>query len=418
MSKEKYKKIVKGLGIMVIIAAIFVVGAFAGTTNVVARIITPAKFANAQALENVSSTAPSNENLSEFWYVWNLMNQKYPFTSTAPSNQDKIYGAISGLVSSYKDPYTEFFPPQEATLFNDQVAGSFGGVGLEVGMQDGSVTVIAPLKGSPADLAGIKSGDLITEINGQKTSLMDIDTAISLIRGDVGTQVTLTILRGGSSDPLHFTITRSVVSVPTIDTAVKGDVFIISLYSFTQDSADLFKGALQKFVASGKTKLIIDLRDNPGGYLDDAVDIASYFLPTGTTVVKEDSGGATPEVIDTSKGYTLLSKNPQIVVLINGGSASASEILSSALSQNGVAKLVGTQSYGKGSAQQVVDLPDGSAVKITVAKWLTPNGTSISEKGITPDVVVDESTAVKDPKTGIYSDPQMEAALKLLDSGK
>ena len=415
MHKEKYQKTIRALGILALAFVVFVVGAYAGTQKTIAKILEPAAFTNAQSLSGVSSTAPSNENLSEFWYVWNLMNQKYSFTTTAPTDQDKIYGAISGMVSSYKDPYTEFFPPQEAQLFNDQVTGSFGGVGLEVGMQDGLITVIAPLKGSPADAAGLKSRDIITAINGQKTSLMNLDTAISLIRGNVGTQVTLTVLRGGSSDPLHFTITRKVVSLPTIDTATKGDVFVISLYSFTQDSANLFKGALQKFIDSGKKKLIIDLRDNPGGYLDDAVDIASYFLPVGQTVVKEDSGGAIPEVVDSSKGFTLLSANPQMVVLINGGSASASEILSGALSEHGVAKIVGTQSYGKGSVQQVMNLPDGAAVKITVAKWLTPNGISISQKGITPDVVVDESGAVKDPKTGIYSDPQMEAAIKLLD---
>ena len=405
---QNYKKALRILGIVAVVAAVFVVGAFVGSTNKVSGFLNPASTV-------ASDTTPSaTADLSEFWGVWNLMQKTYPFKDKVPTDKDAVYGAISGMVSSYGDPYTMFFPPKQAKLFNDQVKGSFGGIGAELGVKDGAITVIAPIKGSPAEAAGIKTGDIITEINGKKTDSLDIDTAISLIRGDIGTTVTLGVIHPNGNQIEKIIITRQVVNLPIIDTATHGDVFEISLYEFSQDSASLFKDALGKFQASGKQKLVIDLRGNPGGYLDAAVDIASYFLPSGVTVVQEDSGNNAPRVVHQSLGYTLLNPIPKIAILVNGGSASASEILSGALSEQGVATLVGTTTYGKGSVQQVTDLPDGSAVKITVAKWLTPKGVSISEKGITPQIIV-KDTPTKDPKTGIVTDPQLDAAIKLLD---
>lgn len=409
MSHQTYHRIIRWIGFLVVIAAVFVAGAYAGTKKPVARFFTP----HSSAVVDVPSTNLSNIDLSEFWYVWNLMNARYPFAKQAPDDSDKVYGAISGLVSSYKDPYTVFFPPQEAKLFNDQVKGSFGGVGMEVGMKNGLVTVIAPIKDSPAEKAGIKAGDIVTEIDTKKTDLMDIDTAISMIRGEVGSKVTLGIARKGATEIQHITITRDIVKLPVLETTEKGDTFIISLYTFSENSAQLFTEALEKFQTSGKSRLVIDLRNNPGGYLDAAVDIASYFLPSGTTIVRENSGVDKPEIIHQSKGYTLLTSTPRVAILINGGSASASEILAGALSEHGIAKLVGTTSFGKGSVQEVVDLPDRSAVKITVAKWLTPKGVSISDKGITPSKIV-EDTGTLDKKTGKYSDPQLDAAIKLI----
>ena len=408
MHKERYNSISRAVGYGLLVLVIFVIGAYVGTQKSVAQFLNPGQSATA------TLTPAGTQDLSEFWSVWNLIQQKYPFTDKAPADKDKVYGAISGLVQSYKDPYTIFFPPEQAKLFDAQVKGSFGGVGMEVGIKDGFITVVAPLKGSPAEKAGIKSGDIVTEINSKKTDSMSIDQAVSLIRGELGTTVDLAIARKGAGEIKHYTITRDTVSLPVVDTSEKGDVFIISFYSFSEDSANLFKAALQKFADSGKQKLVIDLRNNPGGYLDSAIDIASYFLPAGKTVVKENSGPKTPEVVHQSRGYTLLPSVPKLAILINGGSASASEILSGALSEQKVATLIGATSFGKGSVQEVVHLDDGSSLKITVAKWFTPNGVSISEKGITPDIAV-EDKPVKNPKTGKYSDPQLEAALKFLD---
>ena len=403
-----YHHVLKGTGITVLVFLVFILGVFAGTKPSIAKIV------GANGTISTEPITAQNKDLSEFWYVWNLMQEKYPFKEKTPDDQAKIYGAISGMVNAYKDPYTVFFPPQEAKLFGDQVKGSFGGVGMEVGIKKGFITVVAPMKGSPAEQAGIKAGDIIAEINGKKTDSLDIDSAISLIRGEVGTTVDLSVARTGSPEFLHFKITRDIVKVPIIETKEQGDVFIINFYSFSEDSADLFTQALEKFVASGKTKLVIDLRNNPGGYLDAAVDIASYFLPRGATVVKENAGTKASEVIHESKGYGLLTNNPKIIVLINGGSASASEILAGALSESNVATLVGTTSFGKGSVQQVIDLDGGSAIKITVAKWFTPNGVSISEKGITPAVTV-EDKPILNKKTQKYSDPQLTKAIEILD---
>lgn len=284
---------------------------------------------------------------------------------------------------------------------------------MEVGEKDGSVTVIAPMKGSPAEKAGVQSGDIISEVDGKSIDMMDIDSVINVIRGDVGTTVVLGIYRKGEASIKNISIVRDTVKLPTLDTEIKGDVFVISLYSFSENSAQLFTEALKKFNESGKTKLIVDLRNNPGGYLEAAVDIGSYFLKSGEVIVKENSGPDTKEVLHKSKGFTLLDKQPKMIILINGGSASASEILAGALSEAGVAKLVGTTTFGKGSVQELLPLEDGSSLKVTVAKWFTPKGVSISQKGIAPTVVV-EDKPVKDPKTGKYSDPQMDAALKLL----
>lgn len=406
MTTTTYTKIVRTIGFLFIIAGVFVAGAYAGTQTVVAKIINPAKPVDQIPL---SETV----DLSEFWDVWETLEKKYPFKVSVPENTAKVYGAITGLVASYGDPYTVFFPPKEAKLFNDQVKGSFGGVGMEVGNKEGIITVIAPMKNSPAEQAGIQAGDAIVTINDTSTDGMSIDDAINLIRGEVGTQVTLGIYRKTFTEIQSFTITRAIVTIPTLETETRGDVFIISLYSFSENSARLFKEALQSFIASGSKKLIIDLRNNPGGYLDASVDIASYFLPSGKPIVREHAGEGTREIVYSSKGYTLIKDQPEIIILINQGSASASEILAGALMEHKSATSVGTQTFGKGSVQELVHFPDASSLKVTVAKWFTPKGVSISEKGITPDVVITEKP-VKNPKTGKYSDPQMDAALKLL----
>jgi carboxyl-terminal processing protease len=415
MNKATYTKNLRRIGYLLLVCLVFILGAYTGTRKTVAEFISPDKnIPAASSLDGISSAPVAGQDLSQFWYVWNLMQNKYPFADKAPKSGDKIYGAISGMVSSYKDPYTVFFPPQQAKLFNDQVKGAFGGVGMEVGIKNSLLTVIAPIKDSPAYNAGIKSGDIVVQIDRKKTESLDIDSAISLIRGDVGTMVDIGVVRKGLSETKHFQIVRDIVKLPVIDTAVNKDVFVISFYSFSENSAQLFKEALDKFKASGKQKLIIDLRNNPGGYLDAAVDIASYFLPNSATIVRESTGSTNPETSYTSRGYGLLEKNPKLVVLINGGSASASEILAGALSENKVATLIGATSFGKGSVQQVMNLDDGSSVKITVAKWLTPNGVSISEKGIVPEIPV-EDKAVLNKKTGKYSDPQLDAAVSLLN---
>ncbi|MBI5139722.1 S41 family peptidase [Candidatus Nomurabacteria bacterium] len=347
--------------------------------------------------EAVSVASEKNEiensvDFSSFWKVWNTIDTKYPGAEKV-SNEERVYGAISGLLDSLDDPYSVFFPPAEAKIFEEDISGNFTGVGMEVGRKDKILTVIAPLKDTPAYRAGIKSGDRILKIDGHDTTDLSAEIAVKLIRGDKGTTVTLTIFREGEKAPREIKIVRDIISMPTIDTELRSDgIFVIKLYSFSSNSIGLFRNAITKFKESKSNKLLLDLRGNPGGYLNAAIDMASWFLPSGKTVVIEDSGANGGQKMLRSKGYDLLKNklaDLKFVILIDGGSASASEILAGAMQDHKVAKIVGAQSFGKGSVQEVVKMDKGTLLKITIAKWLTPNGVSISEKGLTPDYVVD-----------------------------
>jgi carboxyl-terminal processing protease len=349
-----------------------------------------------------------------FWQAWNIINEKYiPTASTSTervSDQVRVYGAVKGMVDSLGDPYTTFFPPVESKAFNDEISGTIGGVGMEVGVSDGQVVVIAPLKDTPAYKAGIKAGDKILTINGTSTFGLKTEEAVSMIRGEKGTTVKLTLGRTGTKEPITVSIVRDIINIPTIDTETKGDVFIIHMYNFSAISANLFRNALREFILSGKTKLIVDLRGNPGGYLEAAVDMASWFLPVGKTVVKEDFRDDGKDEAFRSKGYNIFSDQLKLVVMIDEGSASASEILAGALHDHGIATLVGAKSFGKGSVQELVNLTPDTSLKVTIARWLTPNGNSISHQGIIPDVVVklDQEKYVKG------TDTQIEKALEIL----
>ncbi len=369
------------------------------------------------SLTNKEADKPGSVDFSAFWKAWNLLDEKYvpAHAHATTTDQDKVWGAIQGLASSYGDPYTVFFPPAEKSSFDSQVSGNFEGIGMEVGVKDGIVSVVAPLKGSPAEKAGMKAGDLILKINGGTTAELSIDKAVSLIRGPKGTTVTLNVLREGRKDPFDVKIVRDTIDLPTIDTEKRTDgVFVIRLYGFTATSPDLFRDALQEFIASGDSKLIVDLRGNPGGYLDAAVGIGSYFLPQGDVVVRERSGSA-PEQIFRSQGLATWADGFKMAVLMDGGSASASEILAGALQENGIAKLIGEKSFGKGSVQEVVPVTDDTSLKVTVARWYTPNGISISDSGLKPDISVKPKPS---DKVGQGTDAQEDRAAAYLVSGK
>jgi len=367
------------------------------------------------------ATPPSGLDMSQFWQAWNLLNQDFVEThasSSIPTNQQKIYGAIAGLAASYGDPYTVFFPPAQADIFNSDVSGSFEGVGMEIDNDaSGNIVVVSPLKGSPAEQAGMETGDIITAINGTSTVGMSSDAAVELIRGPKGTTVKLTVLRKGKTAPLIIPVVRDVINVPVINSYKRPDgIFTIELYSFSANSANLFRDALRQFVQSGSHKLILDLRGNPGGYLDAAVQMGSFFLPAGDTIVTEDFQGKQDNIVNRSYGYNVFANDPnfKMAILVDQGSASAAEILSGALQQHGIAKLVGTRTFGKGSVQEVMDLGGGAELKITVARWLTPNGTSISNGGLTPDIAVARTDADKAAGT----DPQTDAAVLYLTNGQ
>ncbi|HEU0085835.1 MAG TPA: S41 family peptidase [Candidatus Paceibacterota bacterium] len=354
----------------------------------------------------------NGSDLAAFWKVWNALLEKHP-DAEKMTEQEMVYGAISGLVDSFDDPYSTFFEPEEAKMFEEDISGNFSGVGMEVGMKDKILTVIAPLKDTPAFRAGIRSGDKILKIDETESTNLSLDQAIKLIRGEKGTEVTLSIFREEFESPKEFKVVRDIINVPVIDTEMRGDrIFVIRLYSFTGNSTRMFKDALQQFRDSKSDKLLIDLRGNPGGYLDASVEMASWFLPSGKTIVIEDYGVESKQKIYRSHGYNVFSDKLKLVILIDGGSASASEILAGALQDHKKALLVGTQSFGKGSVQEVVKISNGTLLKVTVAKWLTPNGNSISQVGLKPDHEVTISSADLERK----NDPQLEKAINLLNT--
>ncbi len=401
MNKERYTQVLVSL---IIATILFATGFYTGKKSSLSNV--PVGLLNATSTENA--------DLAPFWEAWNLLDQKFSSaSSTTPpiSNQTKVWGAIEGLASSYGDPYTVFFPPVESKSFEEEISGSFGGVGMEIGVQDGFLTVIAPLKGTPADVAGVKAGDKIISIGNKSALNMSSDEAIGLIRGDVGTSVVVTFERKGVKDPIVKTLVRANIEIPTIDTKIlPGNIFVISLYSFTATSPDLFRGALRQFVESGSDKLVLDLRNNPGGYLEAALDMASWFLPTGKVVVTENYGDKIPPTIYRSKGYDIFTDKLKFVILVNEGSASASEILAGALQEYNKAVLVGERTFGKGSVQELVPVTSDTSLKITVAHWFTPFGKSISNGGLTPNIEV--PLTLENTKNG--ADPQMDAAVKYL----
>ena len=384
--------------------------------------------------DGLDATPNPNLDFTDFWKVYNILNTQFVQThsSTTPATtQSEVYGAIQGLTAAYGDPYTVFFPPDQAKVFNDQISGNFDGVGMEIGAnKDGDITVIAPLKGTPAEKAGILPGDVILSIDGTTTQGMSSDEAVKEIRGPKGSTVTFSILRNGAT--LTIPVVRNTIEVPTIDNSYdpKTGIYTIALYEFTANSSDLFNTAFQAFRASGAKKLIIDLRGNPGGYLNSAVDIASHFLPKGSPVVTEDYKGKQANDIHRSAGYGDLPAGTQVAVLIDQGSASASEILAGALQDNKAATLIGTRSFGKGSVQEVINIGD-AALKVTVARWLTPLGRSISDGGLTPDIKVDGISATSTDSTTTLTpsssngttpakqdDPQVDRAVLFLTTGK
>jgi carboxyl-terminal processing protease len=388
----------------------FVLGLFLGQNHPVFGSDQPT---NLNIINDESTVNGETIDMAPFWQVWKLLDKKYVATkeqTSTTTSQDRIWGAIQGMTSSLGDPYTVFFPPEDAKDFETDISGNFEGVGMEIGIKDGVLSVVAPLKGSPAEKAGIKTGDKIITIDGKTAVDLPTDKAVKLIRGPKGTVVKITVIRSGSTKPLNFEITRALIDVPTVKTEIKGDVFVISLYNFYAQAQNQFNKAIKDFISSGKTKLILDLRGNPGGYLNAAVDMASSFLPLGKAVVREEFGADQVETVYRSKGYDYFSEKLQMIILVDSGSASASEILAGALQEHGIAKLVGTKTYGKGSVQELVKVGSDTSLKVTIAKWLTPSGKSISDGGLTPDYEV----KITEADLKAEKDPQMDKALELL----
>lgn len=366
---------------------------------------------------NIDKDKPEEVDFSLFWKVYNDLSAKY--VDKGKLDQQKIlYGAIDGLVNSVGDPYTVFFEPVTSKKFQEEISGSFGGVGIEIGKRNNVLTVIAPIKDTPAFKAGIKAGDKIIKIDGKPSNDLAIEEAVNLIRGKRGTKVVLTIQNSTTKD---VELIRDAIKIPTIEWKLieqEGKkIAYMQIYSFNQTVDSEFKKASDEILKSNADRLIIDLRNNPGGLLDSAINLAGWFLDKNQIVVSEVfSDGTKNEFI--SNGNGLLKKYPT-VILMNGGSASASEILAGALHDNRNIKIVGEKSFGKGSVQELEKYGDGSSLKVTIAKWLTPAGISISEKGIEADIEIkfNEEDLKEEGKIEIGTpgkDPQLDKAIEVL----
>jgi carboxyl-terminal processing protease len=319
-------------------------------------------------------------------------------------------GLKTGLVAATGDPYTNYFSPTEAKEFNQELSGSFTGIGAELGTDnDNNILIISPLSGYPAQQAGLQPKDIVAAVNKQPTSGMSVDSVVKEIRGPANTKVTLTIVRNGGN-PFDVIITRANITVPSVESHIDGNIGYIKINQFGADTAQLAQSAAQDFKSKGVKAVVLDLRGDPGGYLQAAIDVSSMWLDKGKTVVSERKGGVT-ENTDYAKGNATLKGIPT-VVLIDGGSASASEITAGALHDNNAATLVGAKSFGKGSVQQVINLSDGAELKVTTAHWYTPAGKNINKQGIMPDTAVDMSA--DDVKAG--HDPQKDKAYQILQS--
>ncbi len=371
----------------------------------------------------VNKEPPKSVNLDFklFWDTWDLLSRSY-FDKTALDSKKLFYGAISGMVAAVGDPYTVFLPPQQQKISQEELNGSFDGVGIQLGFnKDKRLTVVAPLMGTPAQKAGIKPGDLIVKIDDKDTTNMTLPEAVGLIRGNRGTQIALTIFREGDTDTRIINLTRDTIIVKSVEVSYQNTksgkkVAVVKLSRFGERTQDEWNQAVTDLLSANSQAIVLDLRNNPGGFLDGAVFIASEFLNSGDVVLQENSKGERTAFKVNRTGK--LTGMP-IVVLINKGSASASEIVAGALQDRKKTQLVGEKSFGKGTIQEAEDLADGTGIHITVAKWLTPNGHWVNEtEGLDPDVLVSpdkQSLRSDDLKEDATKDLQLNKSLELLN---
>lgn len=400
----KYGKIISSIIVLIVLGASFFAGVLYGYDN---------RPGVEKVVGIVHQTPPpqfASVDFNLFWDVWSRLEDKY-VDHAKLDRQKLMFGAVHGLVRAVGDPHTEFMPPVETRQFQEDIKGSFDGIGAEIGMRKGLLTIIAPLKGNPAEKAGLKAGDKILKIDSTIATDLSLDEAVRLIRGPRATTVKLLIVRNGFDKPKEYAVTRDVIHVQIVETEKKSDgIFIIKLHQFTENAGLEFRKAVREFYASGSKKLIVDLRNNPGGFLTVSVDIASWFVPAGDVIARERFSDGSEDTYR-SNGYGLLERIPT-VLLINEGSASASEILAGALRDLRQVPLIGAKSYGKGSVQEVQDLPGSSSLKVTIAKWLTPSGIEIDGKGLDPDVLV--KLPEQPNEADLDKDSIMEKAVEVL----
>lgn len=389
-------KLAKIIAILIIVLIFYFAGYLVGHKNIVFEENFKPKVINTEL------SKPKDVDFSIFWDAWKLVTEKYVGEY---SPQKMVYGAIKGMVEALDDPYSTFLEPGANKVLLEDLSGAIQGIGAELSKKDDQLIIVAPLDDSPAQKAGLKAQDEILEINGESTTNMSLDQAIEKIRGPAGSEVTLLINRSDLKEPKEFKIKREVITIKSVQWEMKDNIGIMKITQFADDTKDLTIQAADELLKKNPKAIILDLRNNPGGYLETSIDVASLFMDRGVVVKEQYKDGRKEELKTTLDGKL---KNLPVFVLVNEGSASASEIVAGALKDSRNATLIGRKTFGKGSVQELENLSSGSALKITVAKWLTPKDKTIDKEGIKPDIEID----LTDADLAAGRDPQLDRALE------
>lgn len=406
------RSVAKGCVMAVLTATMTLIAFVAGfaTNSFYSSYTAPASAALGRTDSTGETAAPAN--FSVFWEAWDLLRKE--FYGELPQGQAVTYAAIRGVLETLDDPNTILVEPVQHAREKEEFSGEFGGIGAYVALnEEGQLVIVAPIDDTPAARAGLRADDIILKVDGKDISGLSQDEAVNLIRGPVGTEVTLEILRLGENEPFTLTLTREKIPDPTVQHQMveNTDVGYIRVSFFSARTPDELRDAITELENSGAKKLILDLRNNPGGLLDSAVASASLFLDEGIVAFQQGKDGTRSEERVRPGGIAL---DIPMVVLVNEGSASASEIVAGALQSHGRARLVGRQTFGKGTVQIPFTLSDGSSLHVTVAHWLTPDGVDLSEGGLAPDIWVD----ITEEDLAAGRDPQFERSLELINEGQ
>lgn len=409
---NKYSKLHKAPVVILAISA-FGLGVLTAPTftNSASHQDDPTKTKSSPGIDLFSYLESDRPDLDIFWEVWDTVKKKHVNASSVSDDKALIYGATKGMIESIGDPYTVFMDPEETEEFMTSLDGQLNGIGAELEVKDQNLVVVSPIKGSPAEAAGLQPGDIIYKINGELASELTLFDAVKKIRGPRGTQVTLTIIRDTLDEPLDIEITRDIITIDSITYEPKdGNIAYVALSQFTDHTTAEFNKVINQLLIEKPDGMILDLRYNGGGYLDISVDMVSEFIDGNKSVVKIESRNHDEDKTINVTGNARLNDIP-LVVLVNEGSASASEIVAGAIQDHQRGIIIGTKTFGKGSVQEVIDnFRDGSSLRVTTAKWFTPNGRSIDEEGIDPDRIVELDPADLEQEI----DTQLEAALEYL----